>query len=148
MPVLFFNLNKKQYGHRNGAHIHAHVGCSRSRPRRACPESMLFFKNFIENEQILSRMYDCPDSMLFFKNPIENETLLSRRYDCPESMLRISRARRDETSCAGTRRDDTRRDQTCCTIYCARTNLHIGVWMPDGCVSPCPCRSLKPIEIH
>ena len=48
-----------------------------------CPESMLVFKNSIENEAILSRRYDCPESMLFFNNSIENKVVLSRK----ESML-------------------------------------------------------------
>ena len=48
------------------------------------PEPMLFFKNHIENEPILSRRYDCPESMLCFLNSIQNESILSRRYDCPK----------------------------------------------------------------
>ena len=48
---------------------------------------MLFFKNSIENEPILSRRYDCQESMPVFKNSIENEPILSGSYDCPESML-------------------------------------------------------------
>ena len=47
---------------------------------------MLFFKNSIENERILSRSYDCPESLRVLKQSIENKRILSQSYDCPETM--------------------------------------------------------------
>ena len=46
---------------------------------------MLFFKNTIENKQILGRMYNRTESMLFFKNFIENEQIPSRMFGCPDA---------------------------------------------------------------
>ena len=51
------------------------------------PESMLFFKNSIQNELTLSWRSDCSEAMPFFPRSVDNKQLLIRGHDCRESML-------------------------------------------------------------
>ena len=67
--------------------LHWQIINSEAAETRDCPETILFYKNCIEVETILSLRRDCSESILFCYNCIENEWILSLRRHCPEALL-------------------------------------------------------------